>query len=181
MIEPAPIPGTLVAPARDEAKAYLRIEHAEDDALLDRLIADAAALAESFTAQLLLQREVVETLGAGSGWQHLTSAPVRSITGVEGVPAEGGTFLLPVDSYAIDIDAHGRGWVRVTNPGAAGRIRVTLSAGLAADWASLPEPVRLGIIRLTAHLYTHRDSADDVGPPAAVAALLRPWRRMRLA
>lgn len=181
MIEPEPIPAPLLAPARDEAKAYLRIDHADEDALIDRLIADATVLAEAFTAQQLLQRVVVETLSAGSGWQRLSSAPVRSITGVEGLPAEGAAFPLPVDSYAIDIDAHGQGWVRVTNPGAAGRIRVTLGAGLASDWASLPEPVRLGIIRLTAHLYTHRDAADDVGPPAAVAALLRPWRRMRLA
>lgn len=181
MIEPEPIPAPLLAPARDEAKAYLRIDHADEDALIDRLIADAMVLAEAFTAQQLLQRAVVETLSAGSGWQRLSSAPVRSITGVEGLPADGAAFPLPVDSYAIDIDAHGQGWVRVTNPGAAGRIRVTLGAGLASDWSGLPEPVRLGILRLTAHLYTHRDSADDVGPPAAVAALLRPWRRMRLA
>ncbi|MFM5914189.1 MAG: phage head-tail connector protein [Chakrabartia godavariana] len=181
MIEPAPIPAPLLAPARDAAKTYLRIDQSAEDALIDQLIADAASLAEAFTAQQLLQRDVVETLGAGSGWQRLSSVPVRSITGVEGVPAEGGPFPLPVGSYAIDIDAHGQGWVRVTTPGAAGRIRVMLRAGLSTDWAGLPEPVRLGIIRLTAHLYTHRDAADDVGPPAAVAALLRPWRRLRLA
>lgn len=181
MIEPEPIPAPLLAPARDEAKAYLRIEHTDEDALLDRLMADAAALAEAFTAQQLLQRDVVETLSAGSGWQRLSSAPVRSITGVEGLPADGAAFPLPVDSYGIDIDAHGQGWVRVTNAGAAGRVSVSLSAGLAADWAGLPEPVRLGIIRLAAHLHAHRDAADDVGPPAAVAALLRPWRRLRLA
>lgn len=181
MIEPEPIPAPLLAPARDEAKAYLRIENTDEDALIDRLMADAAALSEAFTAQQLLQREVIETLSAGAGWQRLTSVPVRSITSVDGVPAEGAIFPLPVGSYAIDIDAHGQGWVRVTNPGAAGRIRVTLSAGLSVDWSGLPEPVRLGILRLAAHLYTHRDAADDVGPPAAVAALLRPWRRMRLA
>ena len=181
MIEPEPIPAPLLAPARDEAKAYLRIESADDDALIDRLLADATVLAEAFTAQQLVQRDVIETLGAGSGWQRLSSTPVRSITGVEGLPADGAAFPMPVERYAIDIDAHGQGWVHVTNPGAAGRIRVTLSAGLAADWPGLPEPVRLGIIRLTAHLHTHRDAADDVGPPAAVAALLRPWRRMRLA
>lgn len=180
MIEPGPIPGALLAPARDEAKAYLRIAHTDEDALIDRLIADATALAEAFTAQMLLIRSVAETLGAGSGWQRLSSAPVRSITGVDGLPAEGAAFALPVGDYAIDIDAHGQGWVRVINPGAAGRVRIALSAGLAPDWAGLPEPVRLGIIRLAAHFHAHRDAADDAGPPAAVAALLRPWRRLRL-
>lgn len=181
MIEPSPIPGALLLPARDEAKAYLRIDHADEDTLLDRLIADATALAEAFTAQLLLQREAKELLGAGAGWQRLSGAPVRSITGVEGLPAEGAAFPLPVGDYAIDIDAHSQGWVRIVQPGAAGRVRVTLTAGLAPDWAGLPEPVRLGILRLAAHIHAHRDAADDVGPPAAVAALLRPWRRLRLA
>ncbi len=181
MIEPSPIPGALLVPAREEAKAYLRIEHADEDALLDRLIADAAALAEAFTAQALLQRPLTEILSAGSGWQRLSSAPVRSITGVEGLPADGAAFPLPVGDYGIDIDAHAQGWVRVIQPGSAGRVRVSLSAGLSADWAGLPEPVRLGILRLAAHIHAHRDAADDVGPPAAVAALLRPWRRLRLA
>ena len=88
---------------------------------------------------------------------------------------------MPVGDYGIDIDAHAQGWVRVIQPGSAGRVRVSLSAGLSADWAGLPEPVRLGILRLAAHIHAHRDAADDVGPPAAVAALLRPWRRLRLA
>ena len=42
------------------------------------------------------------------------------------------------------------------------------------------EALRLGIIRLVAHLYTHRDRDDVGGVPTAVVALWRPWRRMRL-
>jgi len=30
-------------------------------------------------------------------------------------------------------------------------------------------------------MFAHRDAPDDAGPPAVVAALWRPWRRMRLA
>jgi uncharacterized phiE125 gp8 family phage protein len=37
------------------------------------------------------------------------------------------------------------------------------------------------IVRLVAHLFTHRDAADAGPPPAAVAAMWRPWRRLRLA
>lgn len=40
------------------------------------------------------------------------------------------------------------------------------------------EPLRQGIVRLVAHMHLHRDG--DQSPPAAVAALWRPWRRMRL-
>jgi uncharacterized phage protein (predicted DNA packaging) len=54
-------------------------------------------------------------------------------------------------------------------------------AGLSVDWSTSPAPLRQGIVRLVAYFYAHRDAADDAGPPAAVAALWRPYRRMRLA
>jgi uncharacterized phiE125 gp8 family phage protein len=63
---------------------------------------------------------------------------------------------------------------------AVGAVEVTYQAGLASTWSALPESIRLGVLRLIGHLYTHRDAGDDAGPPAAVAALLRPWRRMKL-
>lgn len=48
-----------------------------------------------------------------------------------------------------------------------------------SDWSALPEALRHGVIRLAAHLYRDGDGAA-AAPPAAVAALWRPWRRMRL-
>jgi hypothetical protein len=46
----------------------------------------------------------------------------------------------------------------------------------------LPEGIRQGALRLAAHQYRERDvDAPQPVPPAAVAALWRPWRRMRLA
>jgi uncharacterized phiE125 gp8 family phage protein len=68
----------------------------------------------------------------------------------------------------------------VSDPGLAKRVDVTFTAGIAADWGGLPETIRHGIIRLAAHLHAVRDAPEDVGPPAIVAALWRPWRRMRL-
>lgn len=56
-------------------------------------------------------------------------------------------------------------------------LEVHLTAGLADDWASLPDALRQGIVRLTAHLFAERDMGE---PPAIVAALWRPYRRMRL-
>ena len=165
----------------DEVKAYLRLDDETEDAAIAGLLRSATALCEGFTGQALIAREVRETIPARSEWRRLARTPVRAISGVEGLPAEGSAFALPADAYAIDIDANGDGWVRVTRPGTAGRAIVTYEAGMAADWNGVPEPVRQGIVRLVAHLFTHRDAAGDAGPPAAVAALWRPWRRMRLA
>ncbi len=164
----------------DEAKAYLRLETDEEDAPLGAIILAAIGHAEATLNYTLLQREVRSIFAASPYWRQLGDPPVGAITAVIGVPAEGARFPLPVGSYAIDIDGNGAGWVRVTQPGSAGRIEVVYQAGLVANWAAVPEAIRLGILRLVGHLYTHRDESDDAGPPAAVAALLRPWRRTRL-
>jgi len=164
----------------DEAKALLRIETSGEDALIAGLVRSATELCEAFTGRALIARDVEEIMGAGSGWRRLSLAPVRAILGVTALPAEGAPFALAVEAYAIDIDAQGEGWIRVTRPGAAGRVRVAYAAGMAEEWNGVPEALRQGILRLAAHLFVQRDGAADRGPPAAVTALWRPWRRMRL-
>ncbi len=164
----------------DEAKAYLRLENDEEDAPLGAIILAAIGHAENFLNQMLIRRGVRETLPFSSDWKRLGALPVASITSVSGLPAEGASFILSPSAYAVDIDHDGDGWLRITEPGAAGRVEVAYSAGLALDWSALPEAIRLGVLRLIGHLHAYRDDASDAGPPAAVAALLRPWRRMRL-
>jgi len=171
-----PVAPTSIA----EAKAHLRIEGDSEDALVGRLVGAATALCESFTGTQLIARPVRETVPVGAEWRRLSVTPVQTVGTVTGHAADGASFVLPPDAYAVDIDANGDGWVRVTQPGTARRATVEYQAGRAESWTELPETLRQGIMRLAAHFYTHRDAADDAGPPAAVAALWRPWRRMRL-
>lgn len=166
------------AGALAEVKAFLRVEGDAEDEAIARLIAAAIGHGEAFTGRIFLVRAVWETLPARACWQRLVATPVRGIVSVEGLDAAGGAVALPVGASAIDVDAGGDGWVRVT--GVTGRVRVHAQAGIAADWSALPEPLRQGCVRLAAHLFTHRDAADEGAPPAAVAALWRPWRRIRL-
>lgn len=56
----------------------------------------------------------------------------------------------------------------------------TGAEALASDWGAVAPPLREGIIRFAAHLYRDRDAASDREPPAAVAALWRPYRAVRL-
>jgi uncharacterized phiE125 gp8 family phage protein len=164
--------------ALDEVKAFLRIESAVEDAELARLIASAIGHGEAFTGRTFLIRGIEETLPGRPEWQRLTATPVRAITGVAAVDMAGVATPMATDAFAIDVDASGDGWVRVTDP--AARMRAIYRAGVAADWGGLPEPLRQGVVRLAAHLFTYRDAADEGAPPAIVAALWRPWRRMRL-
>lgn len=166
--------------ARDAAKLYARVAQTGEDALIQDLAATSLLLCEAFCGRIGLTRVATEILPCSAEWRRLGASPVRAIVSAEGLPADGAAFILPIESYAIDIDADGVGWVRVTVPGAAGRVRVSYEAGLAGDWAELPEPLRQGAVRLATHLFTHRDDPREGAPPAAVAALWRPWRRVWL-
>jgi uncharacterized phiE125 gp8 family phage protein len=171
--------GPLAVPL-DDLKAYLRISLTDEDAALTDLLHSASETAERFLGQMIVARTVDEVLPAGSGWRSLALRPVRSITAVTGIPAEGAEFALPVENYAIDIDAGGAGLVRVLNPGAAGRIRVTYLAGMASDDSAVPDAIQHAIVRLAGELNARREGLEPE-LPASVAALLRPWRRLALA
>jgi uncharacterized phiE125 gp8 family phage protein len=175
-------PAVLAAGALSELKDWLGITTTGDDGQLSGLLRSALELCEDFTGTMPLQQVCEELLPACSGWQTLRTRPVQAITGADGWPAEGARFALPAADYAIELDADGGGRVLIGNPGAAGRIAVRFTAGLAPDWASLPEALRHGMLRLAAFQYRLREGdGPSQLPPAAVAALWRPWRRLRLA
>jgi uncharacterized phiE125 gp8 family phage protein len=176
------VPPVLAPAALSELKDWLAITTGGEDAALEALLRAGLELCEAFTGRMPLAATCEEVLPAGSGWQALQTRPVQAVTGVEGIPAEGARFALPAEDYLVDLDAEGGAHVRVLRQGAAGRIAVRFAAGLAADWAGLPDGLRHGIVRLAADSYRRRD--DGPGgpqPPLAVVALWRPWRRMRVA
>jgi uncharacterized phiE125 gp8 family phage protein len=170
---PASVVTGLVAAARE----YLRVADGVEAALLARLAATAVTTAEAFCGQALFVRAHEDVLGVAPGWQRLRARPVTAIAGVTALPAGAAPFVLGVEAYATDIDAGGDGWIRVTDAGAA-KVAVSYSAGLATDWAACPPALAQGCAMLVAHLFDARDGAAL--PPAAVAALWRPFRRMQL-
>ncbi len=178
MSSPEETTPALPVPIAD-ARAMLRMGGGTDDAVVAALIRAATALCEQFTGRALMERERRETIAATGAWQRLGATPVRSIVTVEGQAADGTLFPLPVDAYAIDIDSSGDGWVRVMAPQASAA-RVTARIGMATSTAALPDGLRHGIIQLAQHLHRTRDGEAPQDPPAVIAALWRPWRRMRL-
>jgi uncharacterized phiE125 gp8 family phage protein len=173
-------PVVLTVDAVDAAKTYLRLETEEEDASIGALLTAAIAHAEGYLGQLLIERNIVERLSVSSSWKRLTATPVRSVSGVTGIPADGPHFALGADTYQIDINQHHDGWVRFVQPGSAGRADIAYRAGLVPRWADLPEAISMAVLRISAHFHAHRDAPDDHGPPPAITSLLRPWRRMRL-
>jgi uncharacterized phiE125 gp8 family phage protein len=161
-----------------ECKAALRLERDDEDALIAGHIRTAMALCEAFTGLWLIEREGEQRLAGdlawpNPAWQRVLACPVVSVTGVFAGPAA------LADGWEADVGSDGSGWVRLTRrPDLP--VVVRFRAGLAADWNGVPEPLRAGIVRLVSHLFSHRDAADAGPPPAAVAALWRPWRRLAI-
>lgn len=174
-------PPPIGADALAAAKAFLRIEQDSEDALIQSLLGAAILHAEAFTNVAILRRSGAERLAVSPAWQRLGATPVHAITSAVGIQPDGSRLELSLTAYALDIDGSGDGWLRVTAPEGSTKVEVAVETGLAADWTAIPESLRLAVLRLFGHLYSYRDDPADAGPPAAVAALLRPWRRMRLA
>lgn len=188
IVTPAVLPPAALA----ELKQWLGISTTQDDDSLAALLAMALEVCADFTGVLPLLCTVEESLSldglrhgepwpfAHPRWHRLASTPVRSVTSVVGVQADG--TQVAVEDFEIRIDASGACQLRIEAPAGCSSAVVSFEAGLAADWDHLPQPLHHGIIRLAAHQYRMRDSAAaDALPPTSVTALWRPYRRMRLA
>lgn len=176
IVGPAPMP----VAARDELKRWLAISSASEDSLLEALLRSSLDMCEAFTGTMVLVQTCEEYLPASTAWQALSAAPVRMLQLVAAHPNEGSATILGAGDYELDIDADRIGRVRMISQGAARRLLIIYEAGLASQWDQVPDGLRQGIIRLAAHHYRERDGAGST-PPASVAALWRPWRRLRLA
>jgi uncharacterized phiE125 gp8 family phage protein len=174
-------PVDLPGEALSELKGWLGITTPASDAALAALLRAGLELCEGFIGQMPLVAECEEMLPAVPGWQALATRPVQAITTLDALMATGERTALPASHYALDLDADGTGRVMVLNGAGASRITVRFSAGLAADWSTLPDALRQGVVRYAANAWSERESAaPSPALPAAVAALWQPWRRMRL-
>jgi uncharacterized phiE125 gp8 family phage protein len=178
-------PPVLSPAALSDLKAWLGISTSTDDAELTALLMTALELCEGFTGTMPLTATCEDTVPACGAWQALSARPVQAITGVWMLAVDGTRTALEAGAYAIDIGADGTGTVRLRAPGDPARAVVRYTAGMAGEWSALPDALRHGVIRLAAYHHRARDDAEDgkapsAAPPAAVAALWRPWRRMRL-
>ncbi|MEX6723392.1 head-tail connector protein [Parapedomonas caeni] len=166
-----------------EARAYLRLDLSTEDAEVAGLVRVATQLCEAFTGQVLLASQWRDRWPLPlAGTARLTTGPVRAIAAVAWRTSADDRLPLAAADWQADLDDRDGATIRLLSaaPATAVWLEVDYWAGLAADWNGLPEPLRLGILRLVAHLHAHRDAPDDSGPPLAVAALWRPYRRMRL-
>lgn len=176
IVQPADVSGAALA----ELKQWLGITRDAEDGQLLALLRTSLDLCEAFTGQMPLEATGEERTVGSNDWVELATRPVRAIVALDELASDGTRTAIPAANFAIDIAADASGRVRLVAPLATGIVVVRFVAGIATNWEALPDALRHGIIRLAAHHYLTRDGGDRSGPPASVAALWRPWQRIRL-
>lgn len=192
---PASEPLTLA-----EAKAWLKVDHNDEDTLIQLLITAVRERCESITGLSLMTQQWVAYLpywpvqtethwwdGVREGILSLEPmqavplrhGPIRQIDGFSLFDRNGNTTVYPSDFYLLDrirdrvilqTGASVPRGERVVNP-----IEITYTTG----YEIVPGAIKSGLLKLLAHLYEHR--GDDNTPlPKDVLAFWQPYMRVRV-
>lgn len=184
-IQIAPPAGEPVSLA--EAKAFLRVDGDDEDALVNALIAAARVLVETATGRALMTQGWRTTLDAWPARRvvRIARSPVAAIDAVTVYDAAGAATVLEASDYRLDTASRPVRLVvsaSAPEPGAVvNGIEIDFTAGYGAA-ADVPQPLTLAIKRLAAHWYENRDGQPDEARdmPGPVAALLAPYRLVSL-
>lgn len=173
--------------ALGEMKTVLRIDHDDEDALIEALIRAARERVEAATGRALITRGVVETLDrwpARGGPQRLGVSPVSAVTEVRTRTAAGAATVLAADRYYADLAANPPRLVLISGahwplPGrGSGGIEIQYTAGYGDTPDDVPEALRQAVREIAAEAYDRGGVQGALAP--ATQALLAPFRRVRL-
>jgi uncharacterized phiE125 gp8 family phage protein len=183
---PAVEPVTLA-----EAKAYLRIDNDDDDAVISALIAGARSHVEAQTRRALITQtwRLVRDAWPGDGRVAVVPSPLRQITAARVYRLDGSTQTLDLQAFVANAAATPAiisflTWSLPVPGRPAAGIEIDVEVGYGDDPADVPEPLRQAIKLLVAHWYENR-GLIAVGQtlallPATVAALIAPYRLLSL-
>lgn len=164
----------------NEVRSWLRLGATVDDAVVAGLVRAATGICEAFIGQRLIIRACEDILPlTPDGVVQPGARPVVGIEAVGLLLPGGGEAVLAASDYRTAIARDGTARVTIDDPRGAVRVRIAYRAGIADGANDIPEAIRQGIVRMTQHLYDARDDAG-AAPPAAIAALWQPWRRLTL-
>jgi uncharacterized phiE125 gp8 family phage protein len=171
-----------------EAKRVLRIDHADDDAVVVSLIKAARQRIEGRTGRALITQgwRIVMDAWPWGGRVALPVMPAQAVTAVRVFNALGvaQTFTPPVyrlvpgtEPPLLDVSA-------VPAPGKArDGIEIDVTAGYGPAASDVPEPLRQAMRLMVAHAYAAvgADGRKPVEPePAEIRDLIAPYRLGRL-
>ncbi|MBS7542007.1 head-tail connector protein [Ancylobacter oerskovii] len=180
---PASEPLTLA-----EAKAYLRVDHDGEDALIASMITAARATVETLTRRALIDQKwrIVRDAWPASGLIPVPVSPLRTLDRVALIDAAGVEIEVPGTAFNVDA-ARLPGLIRVDRgavappPRPLAGIALDITAGHGPSAAEVPAPLIEAVRLVLAHFHEHRDLAGPAAAfPAALGTLVAPWRVARL-
>lgn len=185
-----------------EAKAHLRVTHADDDTLISALVKTAREMAEAFTGRAFITRNISLFLDGwparhGAQWWDgvregagtepadmalsLPRAPLFSVTDIRVYSAADEASTYAASGYFVDTTGP-RGRIVLKDsavPPTPGRnasgIEVRYTAGYGATSTAVPAPIIEALRQTVAHLYANRGDTNT-SLPAAARGLLQPYR-----
>jgi uncharacterized phiE125 gp8 family phage protein len=180
---PAAEPITLA-----DAKAYLRVEHDDDDVVIAALISGARSHVEAHTRCALVTQtwRLVRDAWPRDGRIAVVPAPLRVIVAARVRDSHGVAQSIDLQAFVADKGASAISFLSWSLPApgqiAAG-IEIDVEVGY-GDPADVPEPLRQAIRLLVAHWYENRGlvaiGQDVAALPDTVAALIAPYRVLAL-
>ncbi|MGH6770074.1 MAG: head-tail connector protein [Xanthobacteraceae bacterium] len=174
-----------------DAKAFLRIEHADDDAVIAALIAGARSHVEAGTRRALIAQtwRLVRDRWPANGRIAVLPAPFIEVLVARVIDEDGTAQAIDVEAFAVDAAAAPAvlafvPWSMPPPGKRVGGIEIDVSVGYGAAAADVPAPLVQAIRLLVAHWYENR-GLIAVGQvvavvPSAIAALIAPYRVLSL-
>jgi len=181
-----------------EAKAFLRVAHADEDQLISDLIRASREQVEAWSGLALITQSWRETLDAWPARRvsacgqavRLARRPLISVEALRIYDRGGAAQLIDPADYRVEPGEPGR-LIAVTPftlpppERLAGGIEIDFTAGFGPAASDVPAPLREAVLQLTAARYGGVERAESArrgedGLPDTVAALLSPYRRLSL-
>jgi uncharacterized phiE125 gp8 family phage protein len=184
----------LVPPAAEpwsvaEAKAFLRVEHGDDDAIIAALIAAARGHVEALTRRALLVQRWRLVLDAWplDGRLSLRMGPLRSMIAARVFDVANNAHSIDVATFVVDAAANviaSPCWALPLPGRFTAGIELDVELGFGANAGDVPDALRHAIRMLVAHWYDNRGlaaiGANVAMLPAGVGALIAPYRMLSL-
>jgi len=172
-----------------EAKAFLRVEHADDDDLIASLVAGARGHVEAATRRALVTQtwRLFLDVWPESGCLEVLPAPLQAVVAAR-VHASDGAIELDPDVFVADsgrapaVLAFAPRALPAPARARAG-IEIDVRTGYGDAAVDAPEPLRQALRLLLAHWYENRGvvAGDGAGAsPESVRALIAPYRVLGL-
>ncbi len=183
----------LTAPAVEplslaEAKAFLRVEHGDDDDVIAALISASRIHVEAQTRRALITQSwrIIIDAWPGDGRQEVRPGPLQELTAARVYDFGNVAHAVDTESFVVDAGSSALAFApwALPSPGrfAAG-IEFDVVVGYGDAAADVPEPLRHAVRLLIAHWYENRGLAA-LGAvtvlPSTVAALIAPYRMLSL-